>query len=66
MKEKSQMIGARVEYQIGGRTYQGTIKDRVTISHKDTGQPFDLYIIAMDDGRIYRISPTAVKQIIPE
>lgn len=67
MKDTPEIIGMRVEYEAGGRTYTGRIIDKARIlgRDQDEGQAFDLYIIEVD-GRIYKVSPAAIKKIITE
>lgn len=62
------LIGKKVIYQAQGRTFQGTVvdKSRVLGKGEDEGSSFDLVLVAMPGGRIYKISPAAIKQIIEE
>jgi hypothetical protein len=66
MNKTENIIGCRVEYDAGGRTYIGRIIDKVRIlgRDQDEGQAFDLYIVKLDSGRVYKVSPAAVKQIL--
>lgn len=64
----SEMIGKKIEYETGGRTYQARIVDKITILRTDReGQEsaFDLYLVALPDGQVYKISPVTVKKILP-
>ena len=62
----SELIGRIVEYESAGRVYSGRIIDKVRIMGRgeDEGLAFDLYLISMPNGRIYKISPASIKQII--
>lgn len=56
-----------VEYEAGGRIYTGRVMDKFSIlSKQENGQElsFDLYLISMPDGKIYKISPVAIKRIL--
>ncbi len=62
----SQIIGKQVEYISNGQTYQGKVLDCVRILGRgqDEGKAFDLYMIKVYGGRIYKVSPAAITKII--
>ena len=66
MNNTNNMIGSQVEYESGGQKYTGMILDRVRVlgKYEDAGQYFDLYLVKCDGGRIFKISPTQVKQVL--
>ena len=62
------IIGQLVEYESAGQLYTGRIIDKFTlmdtdeIGHRNT---FDLYLICMANGKTYKISPVAIKRVLP-
>ena len=63
--KNSELIGQTVEYQgSDGNTYRGRVLDKVRITNSRDHEFFELYLIAMPNGRVYRVSPMAIKQIL--
>ncbi len=60
------LIGARVQYESGGQLYQGIILDKVRVLMRgdDIGEGYDLYLVQIADGKVFKISPAQVKGIL--
>lgn len=68
MTDQNTIIGRLVEYEAAGIMHTGRIIDKVRILGRghDEGKEFDLYLIQVEGGRIWKVSPAAVKRILSE